>query len=102
MRRDGERGNRDAFLSDRKHPARAHGRYALGAGFTLMRRVAIDDRLALLGGIVLSVVYSHERDGAAQTVSPRNMLTTSDMPNNGVNVIMAIPPVAFVRVSPSM
>lgn len=38
----------------------------------------------------------------AHVVSPRNMLTTSDMPKSGVNVRNTMPSVAFVRVRPSM
>ena len=43
-----------------------------------------------------------EKHGAISAYAIPGSLTTSDMPLSGVNVTITIPPVAFVRVSPSV
>ena len=94
------------LLRDWKHTARTHAWNALNPRFPLVWRVTVDNRLPLFFCVMLRVIYRHAdyrtAHAAIGSSSFKNMLTTSDMPKSGVNVIRVMPFVAFVRVKPSM
>ena len=55
--------------------------------------------------VITSIGLALDRHSALRifsiSASPRNSITTSDMPSSGVKVTMTMPPVALVRVRPS-
>src|SRR5262245_7159311 len=103
--RDPERLNLDLFIQDREHEAGAERGNAFDPRVPLVLRIAINDRLTLLGRVVLRVLKGHPCDMTCHTRPPQLSMkscTTSDMPLRGVNVIHTIPSLAFVRVRPSV
>src|SRR5262245_45617784 len=100
---DGHRIYGDGIIRDVEHKARSERRQSFRARIPLVLGIARDDRFALLRGVVLRIlqrhvghVFSHKSPH-----SRSNRWTTSDMPSSGVNVSQTMPPIAFVRVSPS-
>ncbi|MNL09459.1 hypothetical protein D3C87_1302200 [compost metagenome] len=63
--RDVERRHHDAGFRHREHRARSEHRLAVGAGFAFVVRVAGQDRVCLLTGVVLGIVDAHEHHDRA-------------------------------------
>ena len=100
--RDRDRLNDDVVLEHGEDQAASERRNAEGAGFALMRRIAVDDLLALLGGIVQRVGDRHgDLRAIGRFFEEEASDDTTDMPLSGVKVTMIGPCVALVRVMPS-
>src|SRR4051812_25015674 len=62
---DGTRFTGDFLVGYRENSARSERRNSLDPRFTLMWRVACDNRFALCRGVVLGILDRHPRDDAA-------------------------------------